>query len=55
MVPSVSRLSLLHRSPFSVTQGSGSPDMGQIFEDTFELRCFGLEEGEPYLNSTAFN
>jgi len=56
MVPSVSRLSLLHWFPFSVTQASGSPDMGQILEDTFELRCFGLEEEEePYLNSTAFN
>lgn len=49
MVPSVSRLSLLHWSPFSVTQASGSPDMGQILEDTFELRCFGLED------SSAFN
>lgn len=55
MVPSVSRLSLLHWSPFSVTQASGSPDMGQILEDTFQLRCLGLEEGEPYVNSTAFS
>lgn len=55
MVPSVSCLSVLHWFPFSVTQASGSPDMGQILEDTLELRCLGLEEGGPYLNSSAFN